>query len=202
MFEKIGRQAMKLYPQIRNLMLIILGNLLIAIASGVFILPNHIVSGGVNGIALVLQPIFHLPTQTMINILIGITFVAGFMFLGKAFACKTIISSLIYPMFLDVILRFVPAFSYNMIIATIVSGIMVGVGIGLVLRAGASTGGMDIPPIIINKFTGFSISKSVFIMDSTTVILGFVFYGWKVVLLGLLSVFLCSKSLEYTLVAK
>ncbi|MEG1629843.1 MAG: YitT family protein [Erysipelotrichaceae bacterium] len=186
----------------RNLMLILIGNLLIAIASGVFILPNHIVSGGVNGIALVLQPIFRLPTQVMINILIGLTFIAGFIFLGKEFAVKTVISSLIYPLYLDIILKYVPSFSYNIIIATIISGLMVGVGIGLVLRAGASTGGMDIPPIIINKFTGIKISKLVLIMDSTTVILGFVFYGWKVVLMGLLSVFLCSKTLEYTLVVK
>lgn len=188
--------------QVRNISMIFLGNSLIAFASGVFILPNKIVSGGVNGIALVLEPIFHLPIQTIINILIAVTFLAGLLFMGKAFAVKTIISSLIYPLFLDLVMWIIPAFTISRILAALISGAIVGVGIGLVLRSGASTGGMDIPPIIINKFTGFKISRSVMIFDSITVLLGCVFYGWEVVVLGLMSVFICSKTLERTLVAK
>lgn len=186
----------------RNLLLIAVGNFIIAFASGVFILPNNIVSGGVNGIALVLHPFIDIPVQTLISILIGITFLAGFMVMGKAFAAKTIISSLIYPIFLDLIIAWLPAFTYSKLAAAIISGTLVGIGIGLVLRSGASTGGMDIPPIIINHYTGIKISTLVLIIDSTTVILGSFLYGWYVALLGLSSVFICSRMLERTLVPK
>ena len=193
---------MKMQKWMRNLIMIFIGNLLLAIAGGVFILPNQIVSGGVNGIALVLEPIVHIPVNTLINLLIAVTFVCGFIFMGKEFAGKTIVSSIIYPVLLELVMRYIPAFTFNILIATVVSAVLVGFGIGLVLRAGASTGGMDIPPIIINKYFHIKVATILMIMDSSTVLLGFVFYGPVKVVLGLISVFICSRVLDYTLISK
>lgn len=186
----------------RNIILILTGNLFLAIAGGIFILPNEIVSGGVNGISLVLQPIIHVPVQVLIYVIIGIAFIGGLICMGKEFAGKTIASSILYPVFLRIVTDLIPPFTYNILIATVISAILVGFGIGLVLRAGASTGGMDIPPIFINKYFHIKIATTLLIMDSTTVLLGFVFYGPVKVVLGLISVFICTRVLHYTLIAK
>ena len=122
--------------------------------------------------------------------------------MGKEFAGKTIVSSIIYPVLLELVMRYIPSFTFNILIATVVSAVLVGFGIGLVLRAGASTGGMDIPPIIINKYFHIKVATILMIMDSSTVLLGFVFYGPVKVVLGLISVFICSRVLDYTLISK
>ena len=76
------------------------------------------------------------------------------------------ISSLVYPVYLTIITPFVPLLQLDPILASLYGGLLAGVGIGLVLRTGASTGGMDIPPLIVNKYTGIKISTLVLITDA------------------------------------
>lgn len=115
-------------------------------------------------------------------------FVLGTVFLGKSFAVKTVISSLIYPVYLTVITRFVPILELDPMLASLYGGLIGGLGIGMVLRTGASTGGMDIPPLIVNKYTGIKISTLVLITDALTVGLGLFTYGLEAVLVGFISV--------------
>lgn len=185
---------------IRDLLLVIIGNLLLAIAVGVFILPFNILSGGVAGIAVALEPIIHVDPKTTVDCLVIGMFILGFIFLGKQFALKTVVSSVIYPTFLTFVIAVAPTLQLDAAIASLYGGLIAGIGIGIVFRTGSSTGGMDIPPLIINKLTNIKIAVLVMIVDMLTVILGVFSYGVEAVLIGFLSVFVCSVAIDKVLV--
>ncbi|MBQ7888901.1 MAG: YitT family protein [Erysipelotrichaceae bacterium] len=168
--------------------IVLLGTFIMAVAVNFFILPYHILSGGVAGIAVALEPIFHLKPDFVINILVYGMFVLGAVVLGKEFAIKTVLSSIIYPIFLSALNPFVPNFEMDPILASLYGGAIAGIGIGLVIRTGSSTGGMDIPPLILKKFFHIDIASSVLVIDALTVLLGWFSYGLEAVLIGMLSV--------------
>lgn len=180
---------------------IVAGNLILAFATACFILPYNIVTGGVAGVAVVLEPLFHIPAQWSINGIMLIMFVVGTLCLGKAFALKTVLSSVAYPLFLNLILALPVSMPLDLdpILASLYGGIFTGIGVGLVMRMGASTGGMDIPPLVIHKYTNLSLSKLVFVTDVLTVALGLVAYGVTNVLIGLISVYVGSKMIDAAL---
>ncbi|MBQ4342900.1 MAG: YitT family protein [Erysipelotrichaceae bacterium] len=173
---------------IKDYFLVLLGTLIMAAAVKFFILPFNVLSGGVAGIAVALEPVFHLDPDLVINGLVLGMFVLGSVCLGKEFAVKTFLSSLVYPIYLAVLDPFVPALELEPILASIYGGALAGIGIGLVMRTGSSTGGMDIPPLILKKYMNIEISKSVMVVDALTVLLGLTTYGLEAVLIGLFSV--------------
>ena len=185
--------------KIVNSLIILLGNLLLAIGVQMFILPFSILSGGVAGVAVALYPLFHIDYEIIINSLIIVLFVIGWLVLGKEFAFKTILSSISYPIFLSVISPYLPTLELDPILASVYGGLVCGVGIGLVMRCGASTGGMDIPPLILNKLFNIKVSSCVIVIDALTVFLGLVAYDLGAVLLGLVSVYCTGVAIDKVL---
>lgn len=185
-----------------DLFSVVLGNLVLAIGVGVFIIPTDILTGGLAGVAIAVQPIFHIDPQLVIYALTFILFILGWLFLGKGFAAKTMLSTFLYPAFLFLVSLIVgdriPV--ENELINSIYGGILTGLGVGLVFRANASTGGMDVPPLIIHKFTGIPLASLVLITDAITVLLGMSTYGLYPALVGLISVWTSSVMIEKTLV--
>lgn len=181
---------------LKSYILLALGNLLLAIAVVFFFIPNNVLSGGVAGVAIALVPFFQIDVEAMINIIIFATFVLGTLFLGKEFAIKTVASSLMYPIFIK-LLNLVP-FSPNLdpIIAALYGGALAGLGLGITFATGASTGGMDVPPLILNKFTGIRVSIWVMVVDALTVLLGMANYSINEVLIGFLSIFAASYVID------
>jgi len=182
---------------IADLFMIIIGNAVLAIGVGVFVLPSQILTGGVAGIAVALEPFFHVDPNTMINILTFTLYLVGALFLGKTFAIRTVMSTVLYPLFLTVVSAFCQdPVSESAILNTVYAGVFVGGGVGLVFRAGASTGGMDIPPLIVNKYTGISLPALVMITDGLTVGLGVMAYGAEAALIGLISVYISGMMID------
>lgn len=168
---------------------IIIGTFLLALSIEMFILPFNILSGGVAGIAVALEPFTHIDKTLFANcIMIGLLILGG-IFLGREFLLTTTLSSLLYPLFTTLLVNRVVIPDVHPALASFYGGLLGGIGIGIVIRAGASTGGMDIPPLIIHKLTGVKISTLVLITDGLTVLLGFLAYDLNAVLIGLLSVF-------------
>ena len=176
----------------------IIGNFLLAAGVVLFILPNDVLTGGVAGIAVALFPIFHIPTDLMINALTIALFVLGALTLGKQFAIKTLLSTICYPVFISVLSSSVHAVEItdNQLLASIYGGVLMGAGVGLVFRTGASTGGMDIPPLIVNKITKWPLPTLVLVTDGLTVLLGALVYGVEAALIGIISVWLSSYVID------
>lgn len=185
----------------RHVSLLFTGNLLLAVASAWLILPNKVISGGVNGIAIVFEVLFDWDTVVVINTTIFLCFVIGAVVLGKEFALKTMFSSFCYPILLQVVsMIHLPASSQ--LFASVCGGACTGIGIGLIMRAGGSSGGMDVPPLILQKLSGVSVSTWVLLCDGLIVISGLLVYGVYSILLGLVSVFVCARCLHYTMARK
>ena len=183
----------------KDIVWVVAGNVVLALAVSMFILPYDILSGGVAGVAVALQPLIPLPVTLMVNLLVVGLFIVGACFLGKDFAMKTILSSLIYPVFLTFFSGRVPVLDLDPILASLYGGLLGGTGVGMALRTGASTGGMDIPPLIVHKLTHIEIAKLVLITDALTVLLGAFTYGLEAVLVGFVSVWASSVAIDKVL---
>ena len=118
---------MEMKKMVRDLPWVLIGNFMLALAVAMFILPYNILSGGVAGIAVALQPVFHIEPTLMVNALVLGMFVLGTLFLGKSFAVKTVISSLVYPVYLTIITPFVPLLQLDPILASLYGGLLAGV---------------------------------------------------------------------------
>lgn len=174
-----------------------LGTLCLALSSGLFIIPGDILSGGVAGIAVAVSPLMpNVPKEYISSFLVVLMFVLGAIFMGREFAFKTLVSSVLYPPLLILVTRLIRPFELDPILSSIYGGLLGGVGIGIVFRQGGSTGGMDLPPLLMNKFFGLKVSVGVLITDGLSVLLGLINYGIPQVLMGFVAVYCTSKGCE------
>lgn len=189
---------MNIKENITEILLIVLGNLVIASGVSFFVLPLNILSGGVAGIAVALQPVLHVEPRIVINVLTIGLYIVGAFLLGKRFAMKTVISTIVYPLFITLIGAYAPTIHItdNTLLASIYGGVCIGVGIGMVYRVGGSTGGMDIPPLIINKYTKIALPTLVMCVDGMTVLIGALTYGIEASMIGLVSVWVCGQVID------
>ncbi len=184
--------------QIINSITVVVGTFILAIAVETFIIPYRILSGGVAGIAVALHPILHISATLIANSVLIILLIIGSIFLGKDFLKNTVLSCVAYPIFTSLLTGRIHV-AIDPILASLYGGLIAGAGVGIVLKTGASTGGMDIPPLIINKLTGIKLSTLVLITDFLTVLLGLFVYDLSAVLLGLVSVFASSAAISKVL---
>ena len=184
---------------VKDLFVVCLGNFILALGVSMFILQFNILSGGVAGISIALQPLLHLDPIIIINFIYVTMFIFGALAMGKEFAYKTMVSSLIYPVFISIIPNFTPVLDIDPLLAAIYGGVLCGVGIGLVMRKNSSTGGMDIPPLIMKKYLGINVAVSILVIDAFTVLLGYYSYGLEAVLIGLITVVASSYTINKTL---
>lgn len=132
-----------------KLAMIVLGNLLYALAVTVFIVPNQLITGGTTGLALFFNRTAGIPISAFVSVF-NITmfhFWAAWV-LGKQFAVTTVMEHGVYPLLLGILERagVTGIVMEERLVAVLYAGCLIGAGIGIVMRAGASTGGMDIPP--------------------------------------------------------
>lgn len=149
--------------------LILLGNILYSFGIKAIIEPNQIVTGGVTGLSLFLARTYDIDSTLLVAIFTFVIFIAGFLILGKELAAQTLASSIIYP----ICLWFFGLFDLSFVsindtwLQVIVAGVIIGTGLGLIMRANASTGGMDTVGLIIHKYCKIaSIGAYLLILDT------------------------------------
>lgn len=157
----------KLLGGARNIAMILAGNTLYALTVTLFLLPSNLMSSGTTGIALVVNHLTGLQISTFVLFFNIFMLIMGLLFIGKKFVMTTIVSSLYYPMILKVFENLLAGVQItdNMILNTVYSGIGIGLSLGIVMRAGASTGGMDIPPLILNRYFKIPVSVTLYVFD-------------------------------------
>lgn len=155
-----------------SLLIVMIGNVLLAIGVSLFVAPTNFIMGGGTGIAFALNRAFNIDISVSVLILNVVLFCLGLIFLGKKFAALTIVSTIFYPVALKIVETIATTHNqgFDMFISSIFGGIFIGLGIGLVLRQGASTGGMDIPPVILNKKLGIPTSQLIYAFDFVIII--------------------------------
>ncbi len=187
---------------VKSIMVILIGNFLLAFGVNGFLVPHGIIMGGATGIGIAINKFTGMNLSFAVWILNSILFFLGLFFLGKKFAMTIILSTIFYP-FCLYILEFFPGISQmteNILLADIYGGLLVGLGIGIVVRQGASTGGLDIPPLILNKKFGIPVGITLYICDFSVLILQMFFSTSDQVLYGILNVCLSSIVVSYVTV--
>lgn len=200
----------KNYLIMKNLMLVISGSLILAFAGAFFYLPNQIVSGGLSGIAIILNHVIKvnvsfLNEEFYIMVLTWLFFVLGVITLGKKFTLQTLCSTIVYPIGIylfsfvydNVDLVHLEPTMINNLIAAIFGGTLTGVGVGLTFLGGGSTGGVDIPTLILYKYFKLRVSISSFLIDTLIIIFGiFVIQKYDLALIGILAAFLAAFAID------
>lgn len=180
---------------------IILGNLCIALAVNLFILPLNLISGGSTGLVLTLQRLSGWDFAFLTAVVNIITFLVGLLVLGKRFAWTTLVSTIIYPILVRLTALAVDGLilTEEHLLAAIFAGALMGGGLGLVIGAGASTGGMDIPVIIMNRKLGISVSVAMYAMDTLILLSQMAFSPLKMLFYGLILVASTSLTINQVL---
>lgn len=181
---------------VRSLLTVTLGNFLYALTVKLFLLPSGLVIGGTTGIALTVNHFFGIPISGFVLAFNVIMLIIGFLILGKAFALTTLASTFLYPIFLELlnILLGDLCLTTDLLLATVFTGLGIGISLGVVIRSGSSTGGMDIPPLVLQKILHIPVSVSLYAFDLCILLLQALFRPAENILYGILLV------LVYTIV--
>jgi len=172
----------------KSLFAVICGNFLYALTVKLFLLPGNLVTGGTTGIALTINHFLPIPISGFVLAFNIVMLLVGLLILGKAFAATTLASSFLYPIFLELCDRLLGdlVLTNDILLCTIFSGLGIGIALGMVIRSGASTGGMDIPPLVLKKLMGIPVSVSMYFFDGLIILSQALFQPAENVLYGVL----------------
>ena len=196
--EKLKKH--KSYYLIMDFILITVGAFLMSMGMNLFLLPHKMTTGGASGIATVIYYLFHIPAGIVILIINIPLFIISLTKLGLKFSIKTIVSTVLYSIFVDIFTfsSLVANTNIDLFTACIFGGAIVGVGLSLTFKAGASSGGSDLLAQIIYRFTSIqSISQILLVIE--VIIISSVIFVFKDVNLGLysiLSMFISTKVID------
>ena len=189
------------FSKIKNIIVILLGNTIYTFGVAAFILPNDLITGGTTGLGIAANHYLNLPISTVVFIFNTTMFILGAIILGKHFALTTLISTFYYPFILGVF-QGIPALGNitdDRMLSVVCAGLMIGCGIGIVIRAGASTGGVDIPPLILNKKFGLPVSVMLYVFDFVILLLQMLFSNKESIIYGIILVMIYTYVLDKVL---
>ena len=188
-FKLEGRQL------IRDYLLLTVGALLTAFAFAAFFVANDIAPGGVTGIATVLSSVTGLNVG-LLSFLINVPlFAIGWRRVGVRFAVRSFISMLLLSLFIDLLPEF--DLAGNMMLAAIFGGVTMGAGLGMVVRAGATTGGTDMAAMIVHEHLSmFTVPMVLFSIDGIVVAIAALNFGVQAALFALIALFVSTKTMD------
>ncbi len=174
----------------RNWASILFGNALYSLAVALFLEPAGLITGGATGIALAIGRLTGLPVSGLLLFINLAMLVWGWAVLGRAFALNTLASSVLSPAFLGLFEGLLAGrvLTEDIFLCTVFSGLGIGVALGLVIRSGASTGGLDIPPLVLNKWFKLPVSATMLTFDIAVLLMQAVFSPVQQVLYGIVMV--------------
>ena len=189
---------------LKVLLYTLVGNTMLAFAVCAFIVPQDFMLGGSSGIALTTQ--YFLPVR--LSVITAVTnvslFCLGWAFMGWKFAANSLLSTIVYPIIMG-IMEITPVgqlfVGEDKLICALYCALLIGIGIGLVVRVGGSTGGMDIPPVILQKYKGIPVGKSLMFFDGAIILAQVLLKGTDGILYSLLILVLTSAVIDRTIVS-
>ena len=197
---------------VNNYVAIILGTFLLAFGSVIFLTKAELVAGGVSGIAIIIQHFVSVQIYDYLVAALTVLFwFIGLIFLGKDFALKTALSSLLYIGFTFLFKRVVffdelaktfagEQLAGNLILCGIFGGVFIGGGVAITFLGGGSSGGIDVVQLLLSKYTGIKESVSGFLIDGIIILVGmFSMQLWVQSLCGILSSFVTAALIEIIL---
>lgn len=183
---------------IKRIIFIPIGTCLVGVALELFLVPNHIIDGGITGISIMLSYVFGRTLGVFLFILNLPFFIIGYKQIGKTFSITTLIGILLMSGFTSLFKGWVDV-TTDPLLAAVFGGIILGIGVGIVIRNGGSLDGTEILSIMVNKSVPFSVGEivmflNVFILSAA----GFIF-GWDHAMYSLVAYFIAFKTIDITI---
>ena len=162
----------KLMERMRSYLMIALGTALTAAAFGLIVLPQGLAAGGITGLSVLLSRVMPLPVSAIVFVLNAGLFLLGWACVGRDFAFKTLLVSLLFPVLLELFQRLdiLTELSADPLISSLLAGGLLGFGTGLVLLGNGSCGGFDILGVVLNKKLGVPVSLVMVLCDGSVLI--------------------------------
>lgn len=183
-------------------LIVILGLFLYALGVAFFVEPSGLITGGGTGLALFIHHMWGIKTSYAVFVINTALFLVGWRVMGRRFAANTLLSTFCLPV--EIRIAEIIASYYqpvdDIVLCTVFGGLLIGASLGIVIRTGSSTGGMDIPPIVLNKFFGTSISGVMWVCDILILGVQAVFTEQRLVLYGIILVVIYTMTLDKTLI--
>ena len=174
---------------------ILAGCLLGAAADPAFLIPNNIAPGGLTGVATILNYLFHWPVGTVSLLLNVPLFIIGYRSMGKIFAFRSLIATALFSLLIDVLP--IRPVSEDPLLGTLFGGVVLGAGLGLILRGGATTGGTDMIARMVHRRLPFiSVGMFLFAIDCLVVLGAAVAIGTEQALYAFINIYVCSKVID------
>lgn len=174
---------------------IVVGSLMGALSFPLFLTPNHIAPGGLTGIATVLNFLFHWPVGTASLIMNIPLFLVGYRAMGQVFAFRSLLATVLFSLLIDLIP--IPPMTMEPLLGAVFGGVLLGVGLGLILRGGATTGGTDMAARMVHShFQHISVGALLFIIDGLVVLAAGLLIEAEYALYAFISIYLTSKVMD------
>lgn len=186
-----------IFSTINKVIFMVIGSVLASIGLEIFLIPNKIIDGGMTGISIMASHLTKLPLGLFILLLNLPFLIIGYKQIGKTFAISTLFSVICLSIGVS-FLHPIPGLTNDILLAAVFGGIILGVGVGIIIRSGGSLDGTEIIAIILDKRTAFSIGEIVmffnlFILGGS----GFIF-GWDRAMYSLIAYFIAFKAIDIT----
>ncbi|BAH06527.1 hypothetical protein CKR_1476 [Clostridium kluyveri NBRC 12016] len=194
MVEKKGRKIFKVFVKF---LFMLIGATMAAVALEIFLIPNSVIDGGVTGISIMSSYLTGLPLGLFIFILNIPFLIIGYKHIGKTFTISTLFSVTA----LSIIVSFlepVKSITNDTLLASVFGGILLGIGIGLIMRNGGCSDGTEIIAIILDKRTGFSIGEVVMIINIFILSSAGIIFGWDRAMYSMVTYFIAFKLIDIT----
>ena len=184
--------------EISRYIFLFIGSILAAIGLEIFLIPNNIIDGGIVGISIITSYLSKLPLSLFIFVLNLPFLFLGYKQIGKTFVLSSLFSIVSLSVWVHVF-HPIPGLTSDVLLATVFGGIILGVGVGIIIRSGGSLDGTEMVAIIINKKTAFSVGEmvmlfNVFILSSAGLV-----FGWDRAMYSLIAYFIAYKVIDITI---
>ena len=187
------REILMAYAQI------FIGSVIGAAAYPTFLIPNNIAPGGLTGVATILNYLAGWPVGITALVLNIPLFLIGYRTMGKVFAFRSLVATALFTILID-ILPLKPV-SEDPLLGTLFGGVVLGIGLGLILRGGATTGGSDmIARMVHRRFSFITVGMFLFALDFLVVLAAAIFIGGTQALYAMIDIYVCGRVIDAVMV--
>ena len=179
----------------KNLLLILIGTSLAVLAMKGFMIPNRFMDGGITGISILLHEIFHINISFLVIILNVLFIYLGYKRIGKTFAVQTTIAVLLLS--IGLLFIYINPITHDKLLIAIFGGILIGTGVGLVIRAGGVIDGAEVIAVFTGRKTGFSNSEIIMLINTIIFIVAAFEFGVETAMYSIITYFTASRATNY-----
>ncbi|MBE1441083.1 YitT family protein [Paenibacillus sp. OAS669] len=183
------------YHWARSIIVTIIGSVLVSIGFNSFLIPHQLLSGGISGISMIVGYLTGWNIAMLYFISNLPVIIWGLLKIGRKFIILSVVSVIVTSWLMNIIPKH--AFAQNEILAAVTGGVLVGIGAGICMRVGGSTGGFDIIGSIITQKRDFPLGTSLFVLNGIVIVaLGYLKENWDLALYSMLSIFISGKIID------